>query len=151
MTGIYTPGMPVLTVLTGSELVPVDTQLSNGVSPQTAAVSTSTIMAQATGGAPGANAAAATAGAATLNTQKGKITSEALTTAAGADYTLTLTDSAITAASLILCSVANGTNTTEGLAVNRVQPGAGSAVIHIRNTHASAALNGTIVIGFLAV
>jgi hypothetical protein len=45
-----------------------------------------------------------------------------------------------------VCSVANGTYTTEGLACNRVQPGSGSAVIHIRNTNASSALNGTIVI-----
>lgn len=92
--------------------------------------------------------AAATAGAATLNRNAGKVTSEAVTTAAGADYVLTLTNTKIAAADHIFVSVANGTNTTEGLAVNRVQPAAGSAVIRIRNTHASSALNGTIVISY---
>jgi hypothetical protein len=90
--------------------------------------------------------ATATSGAATANGQRAVVTSEALTTAAGSDYVLTLTNSSITAANLVVCSVANGTNTTEGLACNRVQPGSGSAVIHIRNTNASSALNGTIVI-----
>ncbi len=95
--------------------------------------------------------AAATAGAATLNKQSGSITSEALTTAAGSDYVLTLTNSVVAATDRVLVSVDNGTNTTEGLAVNRVTPGAGTCTIHVRNTHASAALNGTIVVNFLAV
>ncbi len=94
------------------------------------------------------NTASATAGAATCNSQKGTITSEALTTAAGSDYVLTLTNNKISATSLVFVSVDNGTNTTEGLAVNRVTPGSGSVVIRIRNTHASSALNGTIKINF---
>ncbi len=89
--------------------------------------------------------ATASSGAATSNTQRSIITSESITTAAGSDYVLTLTNNRITATSLIMCSVANGSNTTEGLAVNRVQPGVGSAIIHIRNT-AGGSLNGTIVI-----
>lgn len=93
--------------------------------------------------------ATAAAGAATLNKQAGRITSEALTTAAGADYTLTLTNSLIAATSVVMVSVDNGTNTTVGLAVNRVTPGAGTVVILIRNTHASGALNGTVVISFV--
>lgn len=96
----------------------------------------------------GTKTATATGGAATLAKTSGKITSEALTTAAGADYVLTLTNSAIAAADLVFASVDNGTNTTEGLAINRVTPGAGSVVIRVRNTHASAALNGTVVISF---
>lgn len=95
--------------------------------------------------------ATATGGAATLDQTAGKITSESLTTAAGSDYVLTLTNSTIAAADMVLCSVDNGTNTTEGLAINRVTPGSGSVVIRVRNTHASAALNGTIVISFLVV
>lgn len=95
--------------------------------------------------------ASATAGAATLNTQTGVITSEALTTAAGSDYVLTLTNSLITASgagSNVFVSVDNGTNTTEGLSVQRVTPSAGSVVIRIRNSHAADALNGTIKIRF---
>lgn len=95
--------------------------------------------------------ASATAGAATLNTQSGTITSEALTTAAGSDYVLTLTNSLVAdsgAGSNPLVTVDNGTNTTEGLSVQRVTPGVGSVVIRIRNTHAADALNGTIKIRF---
>lgn len=97
----------------------------------------------------GAGTAAATGGAATLAQLSGKITSESLTTAAGADYTLTLTNSLIAATDMVVASVDNGTNTTEGLAINRVTPGAGQVVIRVRNTNASAALNGTIVVSFV--
>ena len=95
--------------------------------------------------------AAATAGAATLNQSAGVVTSEALVTAFGADYVLTLTNSQIAAADLVFASVNNGTNTTEGLAVNRVTPAAGSVAIRIRNTNAATALNGTIKISFQVV
>lgn len=97
------------------------------------------------------SSATATAGAATLHTWAGTITSEALTTAAGADYTLTLTNARIAATSVVLATADNGTNTTEGLAINRVTPGSGSCVILVRNTHASGALNGTIKINFYVV
>lgn len=92
--------------------------------------------------------ASATAGAATLNTTRGVITSEALTTAAGADYTLTLTNSKVAATDIVFATVQQGTNTTEGLSVQRITPGSGSVVILVRNTHASSALNGTIKVGF---
>lgn len=96
-------------------------------------------------------AVSAVAGAATLNNQGAMvITSEALTTAAGADYVLTLTSNSIAATDMIFASVANGTNTTEGMAINRVQPAAGSAIIRVRNTGAGA-WNGTIVISVLIV
>lgn len=96
----------------------------------------------------GTKTAAATAGAATLNKAAGVITSEALTTAAGATYTLTLTDSAIAAADQVFASVAMGTSTTGLPAITTVTPAAGSVVIVVRNAHASAALNGTIKIAF---
>ena len=59
----------------------------------------------------GTKTAAATSGAATLNKMSGVITTEALTTATGATYTLTLTNSDIAAADLVFVSVGNGTNT----------------------------------------
>lgn len=92
--------------------------------------------------------ASASAGAATVNGQRGAVTTEALTTAAGADYVLTLTNSKVSASSVVVASVDNGTNTTEGVAVNRVTPGNGSVTIRVRNTHASSALNGTLKINF---
>lgn len=95
--------------------------------------------------------ATATAGAATLAKLSGVITSESLTTAAGATYTLTITDSVIAATDLVFASVALGTATTGTPVVTTVAPAAGSLVIIIQNIHALAALNGTIKVSFLAV
>lgn len=94
---------------------------------------------------------AATAGAATLNKAAGKITSESITTAAAALYTLTLTNSEIAAADLVFASVANGTNTQGSPIVEKVTPSATGVTILVRNAHASQAFNGTIVISFLVV
>lgn len=92
--------------------------------------------------------ASASGGAATLSKQRGTITSEALTTAAGADYTLTLTNTKVTTSSIVLVSLDNGSNTTAAIYVALVTPGSGSVVIKVRNAHASSALNGTIKISF---
>lgn len=95
--------------------------------------------------------ATASGGAVTLDKQRGVITSEALTTAAGSDYALTLTNSKIGALSNLSVNVFQGSNTTEGLSVQRITVASGSAVIRVRNTHASAAWNGTIKIAFLVL
>ena len=92
--------------------------------------------------------ATANSGAATLSKVSGTITSEALVTTAGADYTLTLTNTLVSATSLVFASCDNGTNTTAGMAIGRITPGSGSVTILVRNTHASAAWNGTIKIRF---
>lgn len=89
-----------------------------------------------------------TAGAATVNAQTGLVTTEALTTAAGATYTFTLTNNRINANSLVDVMIAKGTATTGTPTLTWCTPAAGSAVIIIQNVHASAALNGTIKIGF---
>lgn len=99
----------------------------------------------------GLKTATATAGAATLHKLSGVVTSEAITTAAAADYVLTLTNREIAATDIVLATASNGTNTTEGLAVNRVTPAAGSVIIRVRNTHSASALNGTIKIAYLVV
>ena len=94
-------------------------------------------------------AAAATAGAATLAARQGKITSEALTTAQNLFYTLTITNTAVAAADIVMASLANGTNTAGTPVITSVTPGAGSIVIVVQNMHATAvALNGTLVISF---
>lgn len=94
----------------------------------------------------------AVAGAVTVTGREGKITSEALTTAQNAIYTLTITNTSIAAADIVLASVANGTNTQGSPVVTRVTPAAGSVVILVANLHASAqALNGTIVVSFLVI
>lgn len=97
-------------------------------------------------------AAAATTGAATLSAMQGKITSEALTTAQDAIYTLTLTNDQIAAGDIVLASVSNGTNTQGTPMIGRISPAAGSAVIQVINKHASAeALNGTVVVSFVVI
>jgi hypothetical protein len=96
----------------------------------------------------GTKTATASSGAATLNTMAGVVTSESLSTAAGATYTLTLTNSDIAAADQVLASVQLGSATTGMPAIATAAPGAGSVVIKVQNIHASAALNGTIKIAF---
>jgi hypothetical protein len=99
----------------------------------------------------GTKTAAATSGAATLNKDAGVITTEALSTAAGATYTLTLTDSSIAAADQVFASVFFGTSTTGTPTVCTVAPAAGSVVIVIQNIHASAVFNGTLKIAFFVL
>jgi actin-like ATPase involved in cell morphogenesis len=94
--------------------------------------------------------ATATAGAATLNAESGVVTSEAITTAAAASYTLTITNSKIKATDMVFASVAYGTSTTGEPAINRITPADGSLVIIVRNEAAAAALNGTIKVAFAA-
>lgn len=98
---------------------------------------------------PDNGTATAAAGAATLNKMAGVVTSEALTTAAAAEYTLTLTNSAVAAADMVFASVALGTATTGTPVVTTVAPAAGSVVIKVKNDHATAAFNGTIKIAFM--
>lgn len=124
--------LPVYTVITDNPVVAAVTALQTINRDDTANIGTAT----------------ASSGAATLNKISGTITSEALTTAAGADYTLTLTNSTIAATSRVFATPDNGTNTTAGMAVGRVTPAAGSVVILVRNTHASVAWNGTIKVNF---
>lgn len=93
-------------------------------------------------------AGTSTAGAATVNTQTGQITTEALSTAAGATYSFTLTNALIKVASIVLVTVGKGTATAGTPVVAWVTPAAGSAVIILQNIHASAALNGTVTLNF---
>ena len=114
---------------------------------------TSTTLNAANGGVQidtGTKTATATSGAATLAKLSGVVTSEALSTAAGATYTLTVTDSKIAATQQVYASVSLGTATTGMPAVTTVTPAAGSLVVIVQNIHASAALNGTIKIAFTA-
>lgn len=96
-------------------------------------------------------AASATAGAATLNNKAGVITSESVTTAAGSNYTLTLTNSAAGAGDIVLWSVDNGTNSAGTPVAVTASPTSGQVVFIVKNTHASAAFNGTIKVSYLIV
>ncbi len=88
-----------------------------------------------------------TGGAVTINKQSGVITTPSLSTAGATSYTITLTNSLITAASVVLLSYMGGTNTTLDINMS-VVPGAGTATILINNLTSATALNGTVIIGF---
>lgn len=96
-----------------------------------------------------AGTASATAGAATLNATKGIITSEALSTAKGSAYTLTLSNSSIKAGSVVLASVQLGSATTGTPLIETIATSAGEAVISVLNNDAANALNGTIKVSFV--
>lgn len=95
-----------------------------------------------------ADTATAVAGKATIHKDAGIITSEALTTGSGSQYTLTLGCSQVTAQSLVMVSVQNGSN-TGGLAdVLTVTPSNGQVVILVNN-NGGAVFNGTIIISVI--
>lgn len=93
----------------------------------------------------------AAAGAATLDGQVGIVTTEALTTAAGADYTLTLTNARVKTGSVVLASVFNGSNSAGTPIVRYIAPGDGVVTIKVYNLHSANALNGTLKIAFVVL
>jgi hypothetical protein len=97
----------------------------------------------------GIKVATSVSGAATLNKSSGVITTAALSTAAGATFVLTLTNSKIAAADQVFSSVQFGTSTTGTPAITSIAPAAGSVVITVQNVAAAAALNGTLKISYM--
>jgi hypothetical protein len=84
----------------------------------------------------------ASGGAATLNGYAGAVTSEALV--AATTYTLTLTNSKITANSIVLVQVIESTGAANPI-VHSVTPGAGSVAIVV----SMASLTGTLLFNFI--
>lgn len=80
----------------------------------------------------------------------GVITTSALTTAGGSSYAITWTNTAISATSVVLLTIAGGTNTTENVTLKCVA-GSGTATLTIYNNTAATALNGTILINYLVM
>jgi hypothetical protein len=152
-SGLYTNGVPQVgpgqlysSVNATQALVPMDTQLPQGLNPQTVAA-TPFQLAGGVAAEMAGNVAAATAGAATLNGLSGSITSEALTTAAGANYTLTLTNSACVAGKIVQVALGQHTNTVGPLNVVSATSSGGTCTIVVQNG-GSSPLNGTIGIAF---
>jgi hypothetical protein len=143
--GIYTQAL-------ANGLVPVDTEIPSGVAPQTVAANLFQIGAIAFAEVV-QNTTTSTVHAATLNTKAGYIITEALTTAAGATYTFTLTNSLFTTTSSQPLAVAmyNGTNTGggggQGMQLTSITMNSGSATLVFTNT-GTTALNGTMTIIF---
>lgn len=90
--------------------------------------------------------ATGTSNASTLNAGYGVVTTESVTTAAGATFTETITNDDVAATDVCLASVTTGGNGTP--AVTKVTPAAGSLVVIVQNIHASAAFNNTLKIAF---
>ena len=138
-------GTPVTyTQLGAAALTNVDTEANAGAPPQTVAATAWQIAAHAAGLFE--NTASSTAGAATLNTVSGLVTTEALTTAAGSTYTFTLTNSLISTANTPpspapQISLLDFTNTAGGVQINSITNGTGSVVAVFQNT-GTAAWNG---------
>lgn len=88
--------------------------------------------------------------AGTLSKMAGVITTESLTTAAGASQALTITNTLVASTDLILLSRGGGSNSA-GSPLMRVVPGTGSFVVTLDNVHASAAFNGTFKIAYLVL
>lgn len=99
----------------------------------------------------GTKTASATSGAATLNQPSGVITSEALTTAAAATYTLVLTNSKIAATDIAQVTLANGTNSAGAPCLTTSTVTDSTLTCIVKNVHVSAALNGTLVFYFSIV
>ncbi len=98
----------------------------------------------------GSQTVTAAAGAATLNSLAGQITTEALTTAAAAEYTLTLTNNRIAAGDMVFASVdAASSAGTPGIGGCTVS--AGQVIITVTNLHAANAFNAAIKINFFVV
>ncbi len=155
MAGVYTNGLTAISTgapasgtynsVTGYELVPADTGRLIGANPSSVALSSFDVASLAV--AMTGNTQTSTANAATSNTFLGKIITEALTTAAGANYTMTLTNTLVAATSTVQARAYSLSNTTAAnLSIFSITPAAGSVVILVRNNHAATALNGTIVI-----
>lgn len=94
--------------------------------------------------------ATASGGAATLANKCGVITSEALTSLTGSKYTLTLTNTVIAAADILLWSAEDGTNTTGIWGMTKATPAAGSAVFVLTQTTAPN-FNGTVKIRYMII
>lgn len=99
----------------------------------------------------GTKTASATSGAATLNQPSGIITTESLTTAAAAEYTLTLTNNKIAATDIVLAAVGNGSSTTGTPGIGSATVSDSQVVITVSNDAASAAFNGTLKISFVVI
>ncbi len=87
------------------------------------------------------------ANAVTASGNAGVITTSSLSTAGGASYAITWTNTKITTASSIFLSIMGGTNTTQNITFT-VTAGSGTSTLTIFNNTAATALNGTILIGY---
>jgi hypothetical protein len=89
--------------------------------------------------------------AVTISNMAGTITTESLSTAGGANQPITVTNTLVSSTSVVLVSIAGGTNTNTWNIQLKTIPGSGSFVTTIYNNTAATSLNGTIILKFLVV
>ncbi len=163
MPGLYSNGMPQIGPLqnagtvaspvpytnlsSAKGLIPVDTEVSSGASPQSVCATPFQVASAAA--ALIQNTATSTVHTATLNTTSGLMLTEALTTAAGSDYTFQIVNSLIVSSATPLPQVQmhDGTNTAGDVAVKNITNAAGTCTAVFTNT-GTAAWNGTKIITF---
>lgn len=149
--GFLTNGLPPIAAgtpfsqINSASTIPVDTNLAQGLNP--ASVSASSFQVAAIFAEAVSNTATSTVHAATLNTRAGLIVTESLSTAAGATYTFTLTNSQVTAASNMMAALYSVTNTGGAISLTSITPAAGSVVFVWTNT-GTTAFNGTMNLVF---
>lgn len=85
--------------------------------------------------------------AVTASGNAGVITTSSLTTAGGASYAITWTNTKITGTSVVGLTIQGGTNTVQNITFSCV-PGSGTATLTIYNNTAATSLNGTILLGY---
>jgi hypothetical protein len=90
------------------------------------------------------------ANAVTASGTSGVITTSGLTTAGGASYAITWTNTFITTSSIIQLTIMGGTNTTQNVTLTATA-GSGTSTLTIYNNTAATALNGTILIGYIVI
>lgn len=88
------------------------------------------------------------ANAVTTTGVAGVITTSSLTTAGGASYAITWTNTLITPTSVIVLTTSGGTNTTQNFRMNATS-GSSTSTLTIYNNTAATAFNGTILINYL--
>lgn len=136
----------VVSEMGSAMMIPVDTKLANGQVPQS--VGATVFQVAAFYADLAGNTATSTAGAATLNTRGGIITTESLSTAVGATYSFVLTNSLITATGPApQVAMYSKTNTGGAISLTSVTNASGSSTIVFTNT-GSTAFNGTMTIAF---
>jgi hypothetical protein len=86
---------------------------------------------------------------ATLSKMAGIITTDAITTAAGGSHVMTITNTLVAAGDLIIGWLVGGANTRVGIQLETVA--ASSAITATIKNNNAAAINGTVIFGFLVL
>lgn len=88
--------------------------------------------------------------AVTINKTQAVVTTESLTTAAGASQAITVTNNKVSVGDILLVTINGGTNTTGSVEIKAVAT-ANTATITLTNRHASAAFNGTFILALVVI